>query len=158
MPENFTWFSPKHRYDPNAMVHSMYRGVAPGGRVVTSLIKPDVAGSHMETSRTYEEGLPPGQGGFIGHIIIGGMETTLDEMEELMEAKREKKWVPRKSGKDIADMCRHLMEIRNVKIRYYRKNPSEAPKFQPKKNVLLLPVGVKWQDTPIPGLQVTAKV
>ncbi len=157
MPEGFTHYSPKFRRDPNAMVHSMYRGVASGGQIVTSLIKPDPVTGRMETIRTYEDNQERGLGGFAGHIIIGGMETTVDEMEDLMEAKREKKWVPRKSNQDIADMCRHLMEMRNEKIKYYRKNPSEAPPPPPKKNVLLLPVGVKWQDTAVEGFQVATK-
>ena len=85
------------------------------------------------------------------------METTLDEMEDILEAKKQKKWVPRKSQSEIVDMCRYLVEQRNDKIRHFRKNPSEAPKPRPRAR-LHLPVSCRMIDTPEPGLRIVAQV
>lgn len=151
------WFAPKFRRDPNAKIESLYYGVAPGGQVVTKLVKPGLGGNSMEATRTYEPGLPRGEGGQIAVLILGGMETTLDEMEYILEARRQKKFVPRRNNKEIADMCHLLLERRNDTIRHYQKNPSEAPK--PRNTVRLhLPVGFHWADTPEPGLQITARI
>ena len=151
------YFAPKYRRDPNAMVESLYYGVASNGQIVTSLVKKSVDGDRMETTQTYEPGLKRGEGGQIAVFIMGGMETTLDEMEYILEAKRQKKFVPQRPNTEIADMCRVLMERRNDAIKYFKKNPSEAPK--PKKTVrLYLPVGCRWADTPVPGLQIAARI
>ncbi len=149
------FFAPKYRRDPNEMVHSLYRGVGSGHTVVTQVIKKSRDGDRMEISREHEAGLPRGEGGQIGHLIIGGMETSLDEMEYIMEAKKEKKWEPRRSGKEIVDMCRVLIERRNDRIKYLQKNPSEAPKRTVR---LHLPVGYHMVDTPEPGLKILAQV
>ena len=150
------FYSPKYRYDPNAMVQSLYHGIAPGGQTVTKIVKLNADKDQLEATRTYEPGIPRGQGGNIGTFIIGGMVTTLDEMKDICEAAKEKKFVPRKSNKEVADMCRHLLERRNDTIKYYRKNPSEAPK-KPKVQ-LYLPVGCHYKDTPEPGLKILARV
>ena len=150
------FFAPKYRRDPNEKVHSLYYGVGQGHQVLTRLIKKDPGADRMEATKTYDPGLPRGQGGHVGMLILGGMETTLDEMEYILEAKKEKKWVPQRDGKEISEMCRVLIERRNDRIKYLQKNPSEAPK---KKTVMLhLPVGYRYVDTPEPGLKILAKV
>ena len=121
-------FTPKYRRDPNAKIYSLYQGVAPGGRTVTKVVKPSLDGNHLEATRTYGPGLARGQGGLAAVIVLGGMETTLDEMEYLVEARRQKAFVPKRSGGEIAEMCRMLMERRNDAIKYFRKNPSETPR------------------------------
>jgi len=146
------YFAPKYRYDPNEKVDSLYYGVSPGGQTVTKVVKRSRTNDGLEATRTYAPGIPRGEGGNIATLIIGGMETTLAEMEDILEAKKEKKWVPRRSNSDIVEMCRYLIEQRNDAIRYFRKNPSEAP---PKKKITLhLPVGCRMVDAPVPGLRV----
>jgi len=137
------------------MVHSLYHGVAGDNKTVTRIVKPGADGNQMEATRTYEHGIARGQGGNIATLILGGMETTLDEMEDILAAKKDKKWVPRKSNSDIADMCRHLMNQRNEKILEARKNP--LTHTQPKKPLFYLPVGVQMVDTPIPGLKLASR-
>ncbi len=150
------WYSPRFRRDPNEKVESLYYGVGPGGTVVTNLITKSRDADAMVSTKTYEPGLARGQGGQAAVIILGGMETTLDEMEAILEAKKQEKFVPRRSGKEIADMCRLLLERRNDTIRHYRKNPSEAPK---RKTVRLhLPVGYHYADTLDPGLKILARI
>jgi prolyl-tRNA synthetase len=152
-----TQISPKYRHDPNEKIHSIYHGVAPGGKVVTRTIRVNHDQTGLEATREYEPGvLARGEGGNVGTIILGGMETTLDEMHDILEEQKEKKWVPRRSTGEIADMCRQLMENRNDTIRYYQKNPSEAPKPRPKPQ-LFLPVGCRMVDTPIPGFRILAQ-
>ena len=150
---------PKYRRNPNEKLESLYVGVANGTRTVTSIMKPSLDRNRMEATRTYGPGMPRGQGGRIGILILGGMETTLDEMEYLIEAKRNKKFVPRRGPGEIADMCRLLLERRNEQIRERQKhlkaNPSEGPK---KRTVRLhLPVGYRFVDTAVPGFRVTAR-
>ena len=150
------FYSPKYRRDPNELVQSLYQGVGNGHKVITRMVKKSPNGDYMETTRTEAPGLERGQGGNIGVFIIGGMETTLDEMEYLAEAHKEKTFVPRKGPKEIIDMCHALTERRNEAIKYFRKNPSEAPK---KKTVRLhLPVGYKYVGTSEPGLKILARV
>jgi len=124
------WFAPKYRRDPNAPVRSAYVGLTHGRKMVTKITKADPEG-RMVTEVIEEPHLQPGEGGFVGHLIIGGMETSLAEIEYLIEAKKEKKFVPRKSNKEVADMCRALMERRNDAIRHYRVNPSEVSSLPP---------------------------
>ena len=88
--------------------------------------------------------------------MLGGLETTLDEMEYILEARKQKKFVPQRTGGEIAQMCQLLHERRNEAIKYFRKNPSEAPK---KKSVRLhLPVGCRLVPTSEPGLKIVARV
>ena len=101
--------------------------------------------------------LQRGESGQAAVIILGGMETSLAEMEYILEARRQKKFVPKRAGGEIAQMCRLLRERRNATILHYRKNPSEAPKK--KRTVqLYLPVGLRYVPTSEPGLQVLARV
>lgn len=156
MSEGFSWFAPKYRKDPNAMVQSLYRGVSRSGQIETRIVKPDADGNHLEVTRTYESGLPRGQGGIIGNLILGGMVTTQAEMEDILAEKQEKKWVPKNTNSQIVKNIRELQAARNDRIEHLRKHPSEAPAVK-KKNVLFLPVGVKWANTQIPGFQIATK-
>lgn len=127
---------------------------------MTSLVKKHPVEDRMERVRVYEPGLPRGQGGHIGHLILGGMETTLDEMEYLLQRYKEERraqFTPRRSNREVADMCRLLLEMRNDRIRHYQRNPSEAPRA--KKSVRLhLPVGYRLAETSEPGLKIVARI
>ena len=147
---------PKYRRDPNARVDTLYYGVAPGGQKVTSLVTKHPVEDRMETTRSYEPGLSRGQGGKVAVFILGGMETTLDEMEYLLLRQKEKPFVPQRSNNEIADMCRVLAEHRNDRIKHLRANPSERPKKKPVR--LYLPVGCRWMDTPEPGFKILARI
>ena len=150
-------FTPKYRRNPNAKVYSLYQGVANGGRTVTRAIMKSPVADKLATTDTYGRGIPRGQGGQIAVLVIGGMETTLDEMEYILEARLQKKFVPQRTGGEVAQMCRLLMERRNNTIRHYRKNPSEAPKK--KRTVTLhLPVGFRYVSSSEPGLKVLARI
>lgn len=148
---------PHHRKNPNQMVDSMYWGVSRGGLTikVTKAVSDDQ--NHIITTREYSRDPLPkrGEGGQIGILILGGMATTLDEVEDILAMRREKKFVPRRSKSEIVEMCRLLQQKRNDRIKYLRKNPSEAPKKR--KVVLHLPVGVKMVNTPVEGLQVAVR-
>lgn len=149
------FFTPKYRYDPNEKVHSLYQGVTHGG-TMTSVVKKSRTEDRMETTRTLGPMLPRGQGGMAGVLILGGMETTLDEMRYIMEARQQKKWTPRRSGGEIAQMCQVLAERRNEAIKYFKKNPSEAPK--PKRKArFYLPRGVRMVPTAEPGFSVAMR-
>lgn len=147
----------RYRRDPNAMVHSAYVGVAPGFRTVTRITQVNRNEDRFATSRIYGVGLPRGASGKAATIILGGMETTLDEVEYMLEGIREKKFTPQRSPSDIARMCQLVAERRNAKIKYWRKNPSEAPKRRASP-VLHLPVGFRMAQTPIPGFKIAMKV
>lgn len=150
-------FTPKYRRNPNEKIHSLYTGIVSGNRTVTKVVRVSQDQNRLEAERTYGPSLPRGESGRIGVFVIGGLETTLDEMEYILEAKRQKPFVQRRSGGEIADMCRTLIERRNGMIKYFRKNPSEAPK---KKRTarLYLPSGYRYVPTSEPGLQVLARV
>ena len=152
------FFTPKFRPDPNEKVYSLYRGIAPGGGTVTTLIKKSRTEDKLEKSKSYgPRELERGESGRAAILVIGGMETSLDEVQYILETKRRKPFVQRRSCGEIAEMCAMLRERRNNTIRYYRKNPSEAPK--PKKTVrLYLPVGLRYVPTSEPGLQVLARI
>jgi hypothetical protein len=112
----------------------------------------------METTKIYGPGLPRGQSGHIGVLVLGGMETTLAEMEYLIAAKKAKKFVPQRNQSEIAKMCRLLQERRNEHIMDARKRAGTSqPK--PKKTVRLhLPVGFRYVGTREPGLKVLARI
>ena len=150
------YFVPRFRRNPNEKIHSLYSGVVSGHRTVTRLVKVAQNHNHLEASRVYGPGLERGQGGRIGTFIMGGLETTLDEMEYILEAKRQRKFVPQRTGGEVAQMCRVLIERRNDLIKHLRKNPSEAPKKRTKR--LYLPVGYRYVPTSEPGLQVLARI
>ena len=152
---------PKYRRDPNEKIESLYSGVASGHQTVTVLVKPSQDRNHMEAIRTYGPGIPRGQGGRIGVLVLGGMETTLDEMEYLIQAKNEKKFIPQRGSGEIVAMARLLIDRRNEQIeerrKYLKANPSEAPKRR--RTVRLhLPVGFRYVGTSEPGLKVLARI
>ena len=157
-----TLVSPKYRRNPNQKVDSIYSGVAPDGKTMTRVIKPSADGNNMEAVTTYGPGLERGQGGRVAVLVLGGMETTLDEVEYILEAKRAKKFEPKRGPEEIVQMCRLLIERRNAAIlaarKYLRANPSEAQN-RPKKTVRLhLPVGFHYRQTEVPGLRILAKI
>lgn len=149
-------FTPKFRRDPNAKVDHIYQGVSPGGRTVTKVVKRHPTEDRLETTRTYGPGLARGQGGMVATIVLGGMEATLDEVEYILEAQRQKPFTPRRSKGEIVQMCQLLQERRNERIKYLRKNPSEVPKKKPVR--LHLPVGFRYVGTETPGLKVLARI
>ena len=150
---------PKYRRDPNAMVHSAYVGVAQGNRTVTTVNSFNKNTERMETTRVFGQNtLARGQSGHAGTFILGGMVTTLDEVEYLVEAAKEKKFVRQKSSSEIAAMCHELQERRNEQIKYLRKNPSEIPQVKPRRRGLFLPTGVRMVPTGVPGLRIAVGV
>lgn len=150
------FYAPKYRRDPNVLVHSLYQGVGPDGTTVTRLVKPSLDGSGMEVTQTYSPGLPRGQGGQAAVLILGGLETTLDEMEYILETRKQKPFVPRRTQSEIVEMCYLLLERRNSLIRHYQKNPSEAPKRK-RRARLYLPVGYRMIPSTEPGLKIAAR-
>ena len=145
----------KFRYDPNARAPSAYVGVAPGGRTVVSIRQVDKNTDRMVTTRQYGAGIPRGQGGQVATIILGGMETSLAEIEYLLEGIREKKFVAKRSPADISRMCQAVAERRNEAIKHLRKNPSEASNLpKPKRRGLYLPKGYRLVQTPVPGFKI----
>ena len=153
------YFVPKYRPDPNEKVYSLYQGIASGGGTVTVTIKKSRTEDKLEQTRTYGPGeLKRGESGRAAVLVIGGMETSLDEMQYILETGRRKPFVPRRTGGEIAQMCALLRERRNNTIRYYRKNPSEAPKPKKKTVRLHLPVGFRYIGTSEPGLKVLARI
>lgn len=150
---------PKYRENPNQMVSAVYAGIAPGGRTVTTVVKPSADRNRMEATRVYGEGLPRGVGGQIGVLVLGGMVTTLAEMEYIIAAKQDKKFVPQRKTGEIAGMCRLLAERRNEQIRAARKQARTNPSTMPKKRTvrLHLPVGFRYVNTSEPGLRVAIR-
>jgi len=148
------------RRNPNEKIESLYYGVAPGGRTVTSTVRRSADGNRMERTRVYGPPLRRGEGGQIGVLVLGGMETTLDEMEYILAARRAKKFQPVRSSSDIQGMCRLVAERRNEQIeerrKYLKANPSEAPRPQPRR-FLYLPVGYRWARTSEPGLNLAVR-
>ena len=153
---------PKYRRNPNEKVESFYVGVAGGNRTVTTVVKPSLDRNRMEATREYGPGLPRGVGGRIAVLVLAGMETTLDEVEYIVQAKQDKKFVPQRGPGEIAQMGRLLLERRNEAIRarrkYLKANPSEMPKPRKKTVRLHLPVGFRYVGTSEPGLQVLARI
>jgi GTP-binding protein len=132
--------------------------VAPGGAVVTSVVKKHPVEDRMEAVKDYGPGMARGQGGRIAVFILGGMETTLDEMEYLLLRQKEKTFQPRRTGGEITGMCMELTQRRNDRIKYFQKNPSEKPKLRKKTGTLYLPAGVRWMPTLEPGFKVAARI
>ena len=157
-----TIYSPQFRRNPNEKVESLYVGVASGGRTVTTIVKPSLDRNRMEATREYGPGLPRGVGGRIGVLVLAGMETTLDEVEYIVQAKQNKKFIPKRGPGEIAQLGRLLLEKRNEAIlarrKYLKANPSEMPKPRKKTVRLHLPVGFRYVGTSEPGLKVLARI
>ena len=152
------FYTPKFRRDPNEKVQSLYWGVANGNRVVTSLVKHSPVADRMEATRAYEPPMQRGVGGRCAVLVIGGMETTLDEVEYILEAKKQKPFKPQRNQGEIASMCQLVMERRNDAIRHFRRNPSEAPKPKKRTARIYLPSGYQYRPTSVPGLKVLARI
>ena len=153
-------FTPKYRRNPNEKIHSLYSGVAQGNQTVTTIVRPSLDRNRMEATKVHGPGLPRGQGGRIAVLVLGGMETTLDEMEYITAAAQDKKFIPQRGPGEIASMCRLLLNRRNEQIDAARKrrlaNPSEAPRKRPVR--LYLPVGYRMIPTSEPGLKMAVRV
>ena len=151
---------PKYKRDPNAKIEALYSGVANGWRTVTTVVQPSQDKNSLEASRSYGPGMPRGQGGRVAVLVLGGMETTLDEMEYILEERQQTPFVPRYTGGEIAAMCRQLQERRNEQreaaMKHLQANPSEAPRKR--KVVVYLPVGCRFVPTSEPGLEVLMRV
>lgn len=147
---------PKYRRNPNEKISSLYYGVANGNRTMTSLVKKSPTEDRMERTRGYGPGMARGQGGQVGVLVLGGMETSLDEIEYILEEYKQRKFKPERSSKEIVNMCHMLLERRNDLVRHLRKNPSERPKTRPV--TLHLPVGYRFVGTGKPGMEVLARV
>ena len=145
------------RRDPNAMVHSAYVGVAPGMTTVTRVTALNKDADLFDTTKEYGEGIPRGQGGRIATLILGGVVTTLDEIEYIVQGIKEKKFVPLRKPGEISLMCQAVAERRNEQIKYWRKNPSEAPKAKPRRRGLYLPKGYRMVQTSEPGFRVAVR-
>jgi len=152
----------KFKRDPNEKVQAIYSGVAPGNRTVTTVWKPSADRNRMEATKVYgPASLARGQGGRVAVLVLGGMETTLDEVEDILAAKKAKKFVPQRAGHEIAEMCRYVAERRNEKIQEARKRAgmSMTAPAKPKKRVgLYLPRGFRFVPTSEPGFKVLARV
>ena len=149
----------KYCHNPNEKIDSIYVGVASGNRTVVAIRKPSTDCNRMETTRVYGPGLPRGQGGRVGILVIGGMETSLDEVQDIVAAKQAKQFIPRRSQNDIAAMCRLVAARRNNAIEDQRKQFQRNPSMRPKKRRmrLHLPVGYRMVQTSEPGLKVLAR-
>jgi hypothetical protein len=152
---------PKYRRNPNEKIEAIYSGVTHGNRTVTTIVKPSLDRNRMEKTRIYGPAMPRGVSGRVAVLVLGGMETTLDEMEYIVAAKKAQKFVPRRGMSEIAEMCRMVAERRNEAIMEARKRPPKPvpqPKPTPKKKVgLYLPVGYKWAPTATKGLRVAVR-
>ena len=155
-------YAPKYKRNPNEKVESLYVGVANGGRTVTTVVKPSLDRNRMEATREYGPGLPRGAGGRIAILVLAGQETTLDEVEYIVQAKQAKKFIPQRGPGEIAQMGRLLLDRRNEAIRarrkYLKANPSEMPKPRKRTVTLYLPAGFRYVDTSEPGLKVLARI
>lgn len=151
---------PKYRRDPNEKIESIYAGVAHGNQTVVRVVKPSLDRNRMEATSAYGPGLARGQGGLVAVLVLGGMETTLDEMEYIVANKQAKEFKPRRKEGEIASMCRLLLARRleqyEARRKYLKGNPSEAPKR--KRVRFYLPTGYRFVNTPEPGFQVVARV
>ena len=154
--------APKYRRNPNEKVEALYVGVASGNRTVVALTKPSLDHNRMETTKAYGPGLRRGEGGRIGVLVLGGMETTLDEMEYLVQAKEAKQFTPQRKSGEIAAMCRLLLIRRNEQIearrKYLKGNPSEMPKRKKRTVRIHLPVGFRFVNTNEPGLEMAVRI
>lgn len=146
---------PRYRYNPNAKVDSIYQGVALGNQTVTTVRMPSVDGNRMEAQREYGAMIPRGQGGRVATLVLGGMETSLDEMKYILEECKERRFQEKRTPMQIVDMCRLLNERRNDMVKHFQKNPSERPRRR--KVGLYLPRGYRLMQTDEPGLKVVIK-
>ena len=76
-----------YKRNPNALVHSLYQGVSVLGGSVIALTKKHPTEDRLQRIITPTDGLARGQSGLAAVLVLGGMETTLDEMEYILEAR-----------------------------------------------------------------------
>src|SRR3990167_4642010 len=154
-------YTPKYRYDPNAKVESLYSGVSHGG-TVTTVVKPSADSNRMEAVRTEGPMMQRGQGGLVGTLILDNCQSTLREMEYILEARREKPFQAIKKPWEIAKAIKQGLERRNEIIeaqrKHFKANPSERPLA--KVRIMArrrLPAGYKMVPTSVPGLRIATK-
>src|SRR3990167_2063996 len=142
--------------DGNAKVQALYWGVSPLGGTVTTILKKHPTEDRLETTRVFGPTIERGTGGRAAVLVLGGMETTLDEMEDILAMARAKKFKPKRTQGEIAAMCEHLRERRNEAIWEARKTAPAEPKK--KRTIkLYLPVGYRMEETGVPGLRMSVK-
>lgn len=145
-----------HKRDPNQKVQALWTGIASGNRTVTTVWKPSADRNSLEATRVYGPAMPRGQGGRIGVLVLGGMETSLDEVEAIAEAARAKKFKARRSMGEIASMCRMVADMRNEAIMDARKRaPTPRPRRPSRR--LYLPTGCRYVPTSEPGLKILVR-
>ena len=147
-------YTPKYKRDGNAKVHSLYFGVSPLGGTVTTLVKKHPTEDRLEKTRIFGATMERGAGGRAAVLVIGGMETTLDEMEDILAAAKAKKFKPKRTNGEIAAMCEELRQRRNEAILQARKTAPAKPK---RKIRLYLPVGYRMAETGVQGLRMRVK-
>ncbi len=138
------------------MIHSVYQGPGPGGSTVTRVVKKSPDGDYLEATQSFETGLERGQGGLAAVLVLGGRVTTLDEMQYILEVRRNKTWIPKRTNNEVAEMCQHLGERHNEAVMEARKRNPNPPKKKPV--TLYLPVGYRMAETSEPGLKILAKI
>ena len=156
-------YTPQYKYNPNEKVDSLYFGVSNGG-TMTRVVKPSADRNRMETVRTDGPMMPRGQGGLVGTLILDNCQSTLREMEYLLEARREKPFQVMRKPWEIAKAIKQGLERRNEVIeaqrKYFKTNPSEKPRLA-KVRIMArrrLPAGYKMVNTAVPGFRVLGKV
>ena len=152
--------TPKYRRNPNELVQSLYQGVSSvAGGQASVVVKKHPTEDRMQRIITpVSGGLQRGQGGMAAVLVLGGMETTLSEMEYILEARQSKKFVPKRTSGDVAEMCRLVANKRNEQIMAARKLPQAASAPKPRRPGLYLPRGFKMVPTSEPGLKIRARV
>ena len=146
-----------YKRNPNEKVHSLYQGVSSFGGGANILVKKHPVEDRLQRIITPAESLARGQGGLAAVLVLGGMETSLDEMEYILQARQSKKFVPKRTNGDIAEMCRLVAERRNEQIGDARAHPVSRAPVKPKRG-LFLPRGYRMVQTKEPGFKIRMKV
>ena len=151
--------APKYRRNPNELVHSLYQGVSSlvGGQANVIVKKHPTEDRMQRTITPASGGLQRGQGGMAAVLVLGGMETTLAEMEYILEARQSKKFVPKRTSGDVAEMCRLVADRRNEEFMAARKLPQVASTPKPRRRGLYLPRGFRMVPTSEPGLKIRVR-
>src|SRR3990167_8752997 len=110
-----------YKRDGNAKVQALYWGVSPLGGTVTTIVKKHPTEDRLEKTRVFGAPMERGAGGRAIILVLGGMEATLDEVEDILAAAKAKKFVPHRTQGEIAAMCEYLWARRNEAIREAQK-------------------------------------
>src|SRR3990167_7558929 len=145
-----------YKRDGNAKVHSLYFGVSPLGGTVTTIVKKHPTEDRLEKTRVFGPPMERGAGGRAMVLVLGGMETTLDEIEDILAMAKAKPFKPQRTSGEIAAMCEYLRERRNEAIREAQKTAPAEPKKKRTIN-LSLRVGSRRAKTGVPGLRMRVK-